>query len=58
MHSNAPSLIGDQFFYGVVFFILYLLRKTFPFSVIWKYVIVFFIVLFGILIYNKWKEKK
>jgi hypothetical protein len=44
--------------YWVGFFVLYLLRKKPPFDIIWKYVMIFFMVLVGTLLYNKWKEKK
>jgi hypothetical protein len=43
--------------YWVGFFVLYLLRKKPPFDIIWKYVMIFFMVLVGTLLYNKWKEK-
>ena len=44
--------------YWIAFFVLYLLRKKPPFNIIWKYTMIFFMVLIGTLLYNKWKEKK
>jgi hypothetical protein len=42
--------------YWIAFFVLYLLRKKPPFNIIWKYTMIFFMVLIGTLLYNKWKD--
>lgn len=48
------TLIG--LIYWIAFYVLYLLRKKHPFNIIWKYTMIFFMVLVGTLLYNKWKD--
>lgn len=52
----------DELITGIIvwvcFFGLFFLRKIPPFNIVWKYTMLFLVVLFGTVLYNKWKEKK
>jgi hypothetical protein len=54
----TPQEITTGILVWVCFFVLYFLRKTPPFNIVWKYTMLFLVVLFGTILYNKWKEKK
>ena len=53
----TPQEITTGIIVWICFFILYALRKIPPFTKIWKYTMIFLFVLFGTVLYNKWKER-
>ena len=53
----TPHEILTGIMVWVYFFLLYALRKKPPFNKIWKYTMIFLVVLVGTVVWNKWKEK-
>jgi hypothetical protein len=55
-YGIEKTIIVNIFFWGGVF-ITYALRKTEPFTTLWRLVVMFFLVLFGTLFFNNIKDK-
>jgi len=61
LESYPPTVTPTEIFVNILFwggiFVVYLLRKTPPFDAIWRVIAIFLLVLFGTVLFNRFKDK-
>ena len=61
LESYPPQITPTEILVNVLFwggiFVVYLLRETPPFTAIWRVIAIFLIVLFGTVLWDRFKDK-